>query len=183
MTVYESKGAAWADESIRPLWKEFRGLFLTRQRVSFLWLFRSQQGLWGMTNLFVTCEKSFEGYFWVAAPQFSLNVYESPGAVWAAESIRHLGKHFRGLYLNGQGVSFLNFIWVSRRCVGWWIHSSLVKAVSGTISERATTQFFMTVYESKGAAWADESIRHLWKEFRGLFLTSQRISFLWLFRS
>jgi len=36
-----------------------------------------------------------------------------------------------------------------------------VKAVSGAIFVRATTQFFVIVYESNGAVWADESICHL----------------------
>jgi len=61
--VYESKAAVWANESIRHLCKEFRGLYLNGQRVSFPLLFMSQQGLWGLTNPFGTCEKSFEGYF------------------------------------------------------------------------------------------------------------------------
>jgi len=50
----------------------------------------SQQGLWGLTNPFVTYEKSFEASLEWAAILFSLNFYESPGAVWAVESIRHL---------------------------------------------------------------------------------------------
>jgi hypothetical protein len=63
VNIYESKGAVWADESIRRLGEQFRGLYLNGQRVSFPSLFMSQQGLWGLTNLFVTCEKSFEGCF------------------------------------------------------------------------------------------------------------------------
>jgi hypothetical protein len=35
----------------------------------------------------------------------------------------------------------------------------------------------MTVYESTGAVAADESIRHLSKEFRGLRQSGQRLSF------
>jgi len=33
------------------------------------------------------------------------------------------------------------------------------------LSVRAPTQVLVTVYESKRAVWADESIRHMWKEF------------------
>jgi len=33
------------------------------------------------------------------------------------------------------------------------------------LSVRAPTQVYVTVYESKRAVWADESIRHKWKEF------------------
>jgi len=36
-----------------------------------------------------------------------------------------------------------------------------LKALSGPISQWAATQFSLTVYESTGAVWADESIRHL----------------------
>jgi hypothetical protein len=37
---------------------------------------------------------------------------------------------------------------------------SSLEAVSEVISEEAATQFSFTVYESTGALWADESIRH-----------------------
>jgi len=46
-----------------------------------------------------------------------------------------------------------------------------------TISELATTQFSLTVYEYTGAVWGEESIRNLWKQFRGLFLTGRRLNF------
>jgi len=36
-----------------------------------------------------------------------------------------------------------------------------VKRVSRATSEGAATQFSLTVYESLGALWAAESIRHL----------------------
>jgi len=57
------------------------------------------------------------------------------------------------------------------------VDSSPLKAVSGAISEWAATQFSLTVYESTGAGWADETIRHLGKHFRGLFLSGQRLSY------
>jgi hypothetical protein len=38
---------------------------------------------------------------------------------------------------------------------------SSLETVSVTISECSPTQFSLTVYESTGAVWADESIRHL----------------------
>jgi len=44
-----------------------------------------------------------------------------------------------------------------------------VKAVLEAISKRAATQFFVTPYESKGAVWADESIRHYERSFGGYF--------------
>jgi hypothetical protein len=148
VTVYESKGAVWAHESIRPLCKEFRGLYLNGQRVSFPSLFMSQKGLWGLTNSFVTCEKRFEGCFWV-----------------------------------GSNLVFLDCLWVTRGCLGSRIHWPPVKAVSGAISEWEASQFSLTVYESTGAVGADESIRHMWKEFWGLLLSGQRLSFPRLFMS
>jgi hypothetical protein len=45
--------------------------------------------------------------------------------------------------------------------MGYQIHSPLVKAVSGAISEWAASQFSMTVYESTRAVGAYESIRHM----------------------
>jgi len=36
-----------------------------------------------------------------------------------------------------------------------------MQAVSEVISEWAVTHFSLTANESKGAVWADESIRHL----------------------
>jgi len=45
--------------------------------------------------------------------------------------------------------------------VGWRIHSSPVKGVSGAIFYWAPSQFSMTIYESTGAVGADDSIRHL----------------------
>jgi len=125
--------------------KGVSGAFFTRLRVSFPWLLISQQGLWGLTNPFIKCENSFEGYFWV-----------------------------------GSNSVFLEYLWVTRGCLGCQIHSPPVKAVSGAISEWAASQFSLTVYESTGAVWEDESIRHLWKEFRGPFFTRQRVSFPWL---
>jgi hypothetical protein len=60
--VSESTGAVCAEDSMRHLWKQFRRLFLSGQRLSFPSLFMSQQGLCELTNPFVTCESTFEGY-------------------------------------------------------------------------------------------------------------------------
>jgi hypothetical protein len=67
--------------------------------------------------------------------------------------------------------------------VGKRIHSSPVQGVSGAIFEWAASHFSLTVYESTGAVGADESIRHIWKEFGGLLLSGQRLSFPRLFMS
>jgi hypothetical protein len=45
-----------------------------------------------------------------------------------------------------------------------------MKAVSGAISELAAIQFSLTVCEYTVAVWANESIRHLRKQYRGLFI-------------
>ena len=54
LTVSKSSPAGSADESMRHLWKVFRWWFLSRQRLSFCWLFLSQEGLWALTNPSVT---------------------------------------------------------------------------------------------------------------------------------
>jgi hypothetical protein len=56
---------------------------------------------------------------------------------------------------------FIDCLLVNRGCGGSRIHSSPVKSVSGAISKRAATQFFVTPYESKWAVSADEFIRHM----------------------
>jgi hypothetical protein len=67
--------------------------------------------------------------------------------------------------------------------VGWRIHSLPQKSVSRATSKWAATQFSVTVYESKGAVLADKFIRHLWKQFRGLFMSGKQLSFPCLFVS
>jgi len=47
----------------------------------------------------------------------------------------------------------------------------------GPISVWAATVFSLTVYELTVALWADEFIRHVGKEFLGLFLSSHRLNF------
>jgi hypothetical protein len=59
LTIYESTGAVWADESIHHLWKQFQGSFLREKRLSFSGLFMSPKGLCRQTNPFVTWERSF----------------------------------------------------------------------------------------------------------------------------
>jgi hypothetical protein len=60
------------------------------------------------------------------------------------------------------------------------MHWAPVKGVSGAIFDSTASQFSLTVYESTRA---DESIRHVSKEFRGLILSGQRVSFPRLFMS
>jgi len=63
----------WADESIRHLSKQFWGLFLSGQRLSFPWLFPSQQRLCGLTNPCVTSRSSFGDDFWVCSESVFLD--------------------------------------------------------------------------------------------------------------
>jgi len=68
-----------------------------------------------------------------AATQFSLILYESIGAMWANESIHHCESTFDGYFWVGSDSVFLVCLWVNRGCVGWQIHSSPVKVISGAI--------------------------------------------------
>ena len=58
-TFSEWTGAASTFDSTPYLWKVFRWWFLSRQRLTFRWLFVSQQGLWALTNPRVTFRISF----------------------------------------------------------------------------------------------------------------------------
>jgi len=62
LTVYESTKAVGADESIRHMRKDIQRQLLSGQRLSFPLLFMTHQGLFGLTNLFATSERSFGGY-------------------------------------------------------------------------------------------------------------------------
>jgi hypothetical protein len=54
--------AVSADKSMHKLWNQFQWWFMSLQRLSFPWLFLSQQGLCALTNPYVTCG-SFSDYF------------------------------------------------------------------------------------------------------------------------
>jgi len=54
---------------------------------------------------------------------------------------------------------------------------SSLETVSVTISKWSATQFSLTFSESTGAVRAEDSMRHLWKQCRRLFLSGQRLSF------
>jgi len=57
------------------------------------------------------------------------------------------------------------------------IQWSPLETFSVMIFERAATLFFFIVSESTGAVCVEDSMRHLWKQFRRLFLSGQRLSF------
>jgi len=85
---------------------------------------------------------------------------------------------FRSCFCEGADSVFGDCLRVKRGCVARRNHSSPGTAVSGAISEWATSQFSFTVYESRGAVGADESIRHMWKDFWGYFWVGSDFVFL-----
>jgi hypothetical protein len=97
---------------------------------------------------------------WVAT-QFSKTVYESPGLFGLPNPFATCESNFGGYIGKGSESIFLDCLKVKKGCVGRRIHSSPVKRVSRASSEWAGTKFSLTVYESKGAVWADECISHL----------------------
>jgi hypothetical protein len=175
------------------------------QRLSFLWLFMSKQGLCGLTNPFITCENSFGGYLWLGGDSVFLDcLWVNRGCVrwrihWSplqtfsgmiserAATLFSLlflseqvlcalripcvisGSSFGGYFWVGSDSVFLDCWWVNRGCVGWRIHSSSVKAVSGAIYEWVATQFSLTVYESTWTVWDDESFVTCESSFGGYF--------------
>jgi len=50
------------------------------------------------------------------------------------------------------------------------IHGSPLETFSVRISERAETLFFLIIYESTCAVCVEDSMRHLQKQFRRLFV-------------
>jgi hypothetical protein len=78
---------------------------------------------------------------------------------------------------------FLDYFWVKMGCVRSWIHASSQETVLVMISESVVTQFSLTIYESTKAACADESKHQLCKQYRLWFLSTQQLSFPWLFMS
>jgi hypothetical protein len=106
-----------------------------------------------------------------AMTEFSLTISKSTGAVCAAESTRHLWSCFVDVFGVCKDSVFVDYFWVIRGFLRWRIHASLMEAVS------------LTICESTGAVCGDESMPHLWKQFRWWFLSLQQLSFRWLFLS
>ena len=208
------------DESMHHLWKQFRGLFLSGQRLSFPWLFLSQQGLYAMMNLCVSSGKHFLWWFLIGQPlYFPWLVLIQLGLCGLMNQCVTSQSSFGDDFWVGSDSVFLDSLCVNRGSVRWWIQASVLETFFMTISEWtatpfsltlsestgdecadksmgqlwkrvsvmifdvAATQFSLTIFESIGAVCAEESMRHLWKQFRGLFLSRQRLSFPWLFLS
>jgi len=96
-----------------------------------------------------------------AATHFSFTVDDYTRALWADESIPHLRKHFRGLFFSGQRLSFPSLFMSRQWQCGLTNPFITCESTFGPYSQWAAAQFFLTAYESTGAAWADESIRDL----------------------
>jgi len=177
--------------------KAILGAVSERERLGFSWLFMTQKWLCGQTNPFVTCARSFGGYFWMGTESVFFHclwvnrgcrgwrIHSSLVKIVSRVLLSEQQLSFPRLFMSHQGLFglpnsfatsessfgsynwmssksiFLECLWLNRSCVGWRIHSSPVKTVSGAVSKRATTQFFVAVYESKGAEWPDEFIRRL----------------------
>jgi len=158
LTKSESTGAMWADEFTCHLWRRFRWWFLSRQRLSFPWLFLSRQccGCWGRHASHVVAVSLIISE--AAKDLFSLTISESTRGGCATESSRHLWQWFR-----------------------WWFSESAPTLFSLMISKSAPTLFSLANSESLGVVGADESIGHLSKQFRWWFLSRQQLSFPWIF--
>jgi hypothetical protein len=204
---------------IRHLWQQFRGLFLSGQRLSFPWHFLSQQVLCALRipsvisgnnlrdDFWLVSDSVFLDVFWVnrccarwgfllssletiyvtisdwSATQFSFTFSESTGVVRSEDSLCHLWKQFSWWFLSGQRLGFSWHFLCNRCCACWGFLLSSLETVYVMISEWSGTQFSLTFSKSTGVVCAEDSMRHLWKQFRRLFLRRQRLSFPWLFMS
>jgi len=83
----------------------------------------------------------------------------------------------------GSDSAFVDYFRVKKGCVHWWVYVSALELVSVMNSESAATRFSLTISNSTRAMCADESMCHLWKQFRWQFLSWQRLTLPWLFVS
>jgi hypothetical protein len=106
LTIYEPTRAASTNKSTRHLWKVFQRWFLSRQWLSFCWLFLSPHRLCALMNTPVTCWSGFVMIYESAATQLLLSISESTWAVGVEEATRHLWKRFRLWFLGQQRLIF-----------------------------------------------------------------------------
>jgi hypothetical protein len=59
LNIFEWTGAVCTSESKRQLYKQFRWWFLSRRRLSFPWIFLSENGLCALTNHSLSSASSF----------------------------------------------------------------------------------------------------------------------------
>jgi hypothetical protein len=114
LTISNSIGAVCAGESMCHLWKQFRWQFMSRKRLTFSWLFLSQQGCerW---QIHASALEPVSGMIYESAvTQFSLTISKLTGSVCAGESIRHLWKQFGWLFLRRQQLS-LHWLFLSQQ--------------------------------------------------------------------
>jgi len=133
--------------------------------------------------------------------ELSLMIFESIGAVYAAESTRHLWKLFHWWFLSQQRLSF-RWLFLSQQ--GLFALSkphitfeSYFIDVFGVCKDSVFVDYFwvardfvhwrihaspveavsLTISESTGVVCDGESMPHLWKQFRWWFLSLQQLSF------
>jgi hypothetical protein len=105
-TFSKSIGVASASKSTRHLWNLVRWWFMTLQRLSFCWLFLSQQGLWALRNPQIF-GIGFSDDFGVGRGPIFITVSKWTGAGRADESTRNLWTLFPWLFLSQQGLQAL----------------------------------------------------------------------------
>jgi hypothetical protein len=108
LTISDSTGVVCSHESRRHMWKLFLWWFLSRQRLSFRWLFLIplHRGcvplgihLSPMKAILLMNSES-------AATQFSLTIFESTWAVCSDEITSHMWKRFCWQFLRRQQLCF-----------------------------------------------------------------------------
>jgi hypothetical protein len=134
LNICEWTGVVSTEESIHQLWKKFRWWFMSRQRLSFPWLFLSQNGLCAVTNPCVITRNSFGDDFWVDNDLVFLDY------LWVNKGC--FGDDF---WVRSDSV-FLDYLWVNKGCMGWRIQASTLQAVSVMIFESTATQFSLNIF-------------------------------------
>ena len=120
-----------------------------------------------------------------SATQFSLTFSESTGVVCTEDSIHHLWKQFRKLFLSGQWLTFLWLLMSRKGLCGLMNPFVTCESSFGGYLWVAATQFSLTVYESAGAVWDDKTFVTCESSFGGYFLVvsySVFLDFFWVNR-
>jgi len=134
----------------------------------------SMRQLWTQFQCWILSRQRL-GFPWVFQTQQGLCALTNPCVTYGSS----FGYHF---WVSSDSL-FVNYFWVNRGCERWRIHASALEPVSVMISESAVSQFSLIISKSTGSMCAGESIRHLWKQFRWLFLRRRQLSLHWLFLS
>jgi len=136
----------------------------------YLWI---DMGLWALTNPRITFGIDFRDDFGVDSDSDFLNIYESTVAVCAEESMCHLWKQFRWLFLRRQWLSF-HWLFLSQQ--GLWALTNQWFFILQRLN-------FLNISKSTRVMFDDESMGHLWKQLRWWVLSRQLLCFHLLFQS